>query len=258
MKQKKLVIVDLDQTLLDSPKQQLPSQEFINAVESIRENIVVGCATGRAYSWALPVLEAANFTALCILGGGAIIVEPENYEFIEQRYIPSSQLMNIKNIAANYPKLGYLFNDYTEKDYESGGWNLERFLKSKKCTLLDIVGISHEQANYLIEKFNTLNDVQAVKMNGYKVGLVDILVTHRNASKTNAIRTVQKRLNIEKANTIGIGNGYNDLQIFESVGTKVAVGNSIDELKNAADEIIGSVSTDPIPSFLRKLNNEAF
>ncbi|MCB9839706.1 HAD family phosphatase [Candidatus Nomurabacteria bacterium] len=254
MNTKKLVIVDLDQTLLDSPKQQLPSLEFIQTVKGSSPSVLVGCATGRSYSWTLPVLEASQFTAPCILGGGAIIVDPKNFSIKEQLNLPAKQLDNIKQILSTFPDIRLLFNDYVSSDYLAGGWELSRLLNSDSCYLMDVIGLEHELANNLIDSFNGLVGVRAVKMNGYNPGLVDILVTHQNATKTSAIDKVQKIVGINKDNTYGIGNGYNDLQLFDAVGTKIAVGNAVTELKNVADVIIGEVSTDPVTSYLRALS----
>ncbi len=250
MNKPKLVILDLDQTLLDSPTKQLPSLKFINTVQQIRDDIIVGCATGRSYSWSLPVLQSAHFTAPCILGGGSMIVNPYTYQITESFYLPNYQLNKIKSILSKYPETKILFNDYKAEDYENGGWELNRLLKSETCLLMDIIGLSHERANELIDNFNELDDVRAVKMNGYSIDGVDVLVAHKEASKTKAIERIQTQNGIERTETIGIGNGYNDLQIFDAVGTKVAVDNAVQELKDEADIIIGDVNTDPIPKYL--------
>ena len=250
---KRLVIVDLDQTLLDSPKQKVPSVAAIQVVQEIYPEVLVGFATGRVYSWTLPVLKAVNFTAPCIIGGGASIVDPQTHKVVSSISISSEGLNAIKAILVDYPALKLLFNDYTDEDYLNGGWGLERFFKSDSCEIIDIIGLSHTIADKLIQQLGSLPNIHAVKMNGYHENIVDILVTNKEATKTNAIRNIQHQLTINKDNTIGIGNGYNDVEIFEAVGLKVAVGNAVDELKQKADLIIDDVTTDPVPSYLRQL-----
>ena len=109
-----LVIVDLDQTLLDSPKQKVPSEVFIKVIQEIYPEVLVGFATGRAYSWALPVLKAGNFTAPCIIGGGTSIVDPQTHKIVSSISISSEDLDAIKAILIDYPALKLLFNDYTD------------------------------------------------------------------------------------------------------------------------------------------------
>jgi HAD superfamily hydrolase (TIGR01484 family) len=249
----RLIIVDLDQTLLDSPRQKVPSEAFVRCAQEIFPDICVGFATGRAYSWALPVLKAGNFTAPCIIGGGAIIVNPQTYEVTSSISLHTGDLDSIKSILLRYPDTKLLFGDYTDDDYLSGGWDLDEFLASSSCEIVDIIGLSHERADEIILQLQQLQNIHAVKMNGYNKEFVDILVTHKRATKTYAIKALQAEFNISIANTIGIGNGYNDIEIFDAVGTKVAVANAVDELKQSADTIIGDVSTDPIPSYINQL-----
>jgi|GEM_PF-5597886 len=47
--------------------------------------------------------------------------------------------------------------------------------------------------------------------------------------------------NIDPASVIGIGDGENDIGLFEAVGLKLAMGNAVPELKAIADEVIPSL-----------------
>lgn len=253
MNRQKLVIIDLDQTLIDSPKNLLPSKEFITLVKQIYPEYLVGCATGRAYRWTLPVLEATNFTAPCIIGGGATIVDQQNYQVIRSTHLSSEQLKIIKSILHEYQNTNLLFNDYTQDDYINGGWSLSTFMAVEDCTVMDIIGLRHETANELVKQLSAIHCVHAVKMNGYTDDLVDILVSHTDATKSKAIHQIQRSLSINIRNTIGIGNGYNDIEIFNAVGTKIAVSNAVEELKSLADIVIGDVQDDSVTTYLRTL-----
>ena len=253
MKPHRLVIVDIDQTLLDSPYQKLPSRAFVDTVQRIAGHTLVGCATGRAFSWALPVLRATHFTSPCILGGGALIVDPQTYKVIESASLPTSSIDAIKSVLTKYPATNVLFNDYTAEDYLGGGWQLQRLLKSARCDFIDVVGLTHPIADELIAQFCSIKNVQAIKMNGYRDGMVDLLVSHIDANKTQAIKRLQSRLHISIQNTTGIGNGYNDIQLFDAVGTKVAVANAVQELKESADTVIEDVKNDAVARYLQTL-----
>lgn len=249
----KLIVVDIDGTLIDSPREKVPSDDFIQIVQDIKGTALVTCATGRSTSWAMPVLRSANFTAPPIIGGGTLILDPSTLLPKHEYYIPQDQLENIKSILREHPDSKVLFNDYSEKEYLDGGWDLATLLESDSCYIMEVVELSHERADELISQFIKLDGVTSVKMSSLKPNLVDIHVVNELSTKEHAIGVVQKELGISKEDTIGIGDGHNDFHIFKAVGTKVAVANAVLELKELADEVIGDVKSDPVTEYLKKL-----
>ncbi len=247
----KLVVVDIDGTLIDSPAQKVPSDEFVKVVQQIKDDVLVTCATGRSESWAKPVLEKAGFTAPSIIGGGALILDSRTLKAEHEYLIPQEQLKNIKNIVKTYPDSRVLFNDYTEQQYLSGGWEIQTLLDSDHCYILEIVDLSHELADELVAQFVQLVGVTSVKMNSLKPGFIDIHILNELATKEHAIGVLQQELGISKENTIGIGDGHNDFHIFKAVGKKIAVDNAVPELKELADEVIGGVKSDPVTAYLK-------
>ena len=51
--------------------------------------------------------------------------------------------------------------------------------------------------------------------------------------------------------TIAFGDGRNDVEMLETVGTGVAMKNAMEEALEAADEICDSVENDGITSWLK-------
>ena len=63
---------------------------------------------------------------------------------------------------------------------------------------------------------------------------------------------IEQILGADRSEMIGIGDGHNDLHLFAAVGHKVAMGNAVDELKQAADETIGSVQEQGLEKYLER------
>jgi HAD superfamily hydrolase (TIGR01484 family) len=248
----KLVVCDIDGTIVDSPRQKLPSDEFIETIQDIKEHALVTCATGRALTWALPVLKAAKFTAPCIIGGGTIILDPVTFETIHAEPLPHNQFENIKAILKRYPHYKVLFNDYSEEEFYSGGWPLQKLLDADSCYLMEINDLPENLADELINTFNKLENVQAVKISPPRKGM-NVQLVHKNATKEDAIRFIQQLLGISRQDTTGIGDGHNDFHIFNAVETKVAVDNAVPDLKDLADIVIGDVKDDAVTEYLRNL-----
>ena len=50
---------------------------------------------------------------------------------------------------------------------------------------------------------------------------------------------------------VAFGDNLNDLSMFEAADVKIAVGNAKEELKDAADIVIGTNSEDGVAEWLR-------
>ncbi|MBR3316441.1 MAG: HAD family hydrolase [Atopobiaceae bacterium] len=69
-------------------------------------------------------------------------------------------------------------------------------------------------------------------------------------SKAVGIGLVLEHYGIAVENSYGFGDGINDLEMIQAVGTGVAMGNACSELKQAADVICGTVKEDGLARYL--------
>jgi len=67
-------------------------------------------------------------------------------------------------------------------------------------------------------------------------------VFHRDGGKGTGLATLAAELGIPLARCIAIGDNYNDLDMFDVSGVSVAMGNSPDEVKAAADHLADDVT----------------
>ncbi len=65
-------------------------------------------------------------------------------------------------------------------------------------------------------------------------------ITHRLANKGEALSTIAALLAVPLAEIAVIGDGRNDVAMFERSGLSIAMGNASPEVKRAADYVIGS------------------
>ena len=65
-------------------------------------------------------------------------------------------------------------------------------------------------------------------------------------NKATGIDALLEHLGIDRADTLAIGDGYNDLEMIQHVATGVAMGNAPDSVKAVADEVTGTVDEDGI------------
>ena len=63
-------------------------------------------------------------------------------------------------------------------------------------------------------------------------------------SKASGLEYVAKELGIEAADVLAIGDGRNDIEMLEWAGRGVAMGQAVDEVKAAADDVTATVDED--------------
>ncbi|MCR2783352.1 MULTISPECIES: Cof-type HAD-IIB family hydrolase [unclassified Microbacterium] len=68
----------------------------------------------------------------------------------------------------------------------------------------------------------------------------------RGTTKGSAILKVLDHLGIDPSASIGIGDSWNDVEMFEVCGVGIAMGNAEPELKERADEVTTSVREDGV------------
>jgi len=69
-------------------------------------------------------------------------------------------------------------------------------------------------------------------------------------SKASGLAHVARALGIDAADVLAVGDGRNDLEMFEWAGRSVAMGQAIQEVIDAADDVTGSVYEDGLATEL--------
>ena len=62
----------------------------------------------------------------------------------------------------------------------------------------------------------------------------------KTLQKGKALSVLAEKLGIDKSEIACIGDGENDLPMFDVSGLKFAMGNAVDELKKKADAVLSS------------------
>ena len=231
------LIFDIDGVAILIRLDARPSNRVIDAVKKAQRVVKVSAATGRSMPYARRILSDLALTDPCIVSGGTQIIDPTTEETLWEKRLTQEQVQNVVDIFTTYPyEIGF-------SDELKGAP-----AKDKKVTgperIIYVWALKRETAEDLQRKLNQIEGVAAHIAESWTKGCVDIHITNALATKKDAIEKLIEILDIEKENIIGVGDSDNDLPLFESVGYKVAMGNAVDRLKNAADYIAPSVDED--------------
>jgi HAD superfamily hydrolase (TIGR01484 family) len=253
MQKQKAIIFDLDGTAIDSPKQKLPTARLIKAVRALEGKYYLCAATGRVWLFAEPVLKSLALHDPCIISGGTQICRPTSGEILWQCALEPADLDAVVSIAQQYPNQKVLYNNHTDDDYLHGGLDPMTLNILGPVYFFNIKLVPQDIATEIAEKLTKLPGISCMKIISQLPDLNDIHVTNRHATKEHAVAELLKALAIDAKDTIGVGDGHNDTHLFNAVGHKVAMSNGVDELKGAADEVIGDVSDDGFAAYLEQL-----
>jgi 5-amino-6-(5-phospho-D-ribitylamino)uracil phosphatase len=257
-KNKPIIIFDIDGTAVDSPKQNLPSKRLVNAVRDLQETHLLCAATGRPWSYARPVLHELGLTEPCIISSGAQICNPRTGGIIWQSNLDNKASQEVARILNNhpglreYPKCRVLLDDYDLGSHFSGGLKAGSLEIGGSAYCIHIVFVPDNVAIDVQARLSLVDNVTCTLAVAQAPGLKDLHITSSDATKEHAVGRLLELAGLEKYAAIGVGDGHNDLHLFNAVNHKVAMGNAVDELKRVAHEVLGSVEEDGLALFFER------
>jgi len=249
----KAIIFDLDGTAVDSPKQKLPSGRLINAIRSAESAYYICAATGRTWPFCKDILQNLSLSDPCIISGGSQLCNPKTGEILWQSNIEPAAVEAALKVLRQYDEYKIMINNYTEADYLHGGVAPSQLDIKETIFVMEPKFIPDQIADELVAKLSAIDGLACTLLVSWHPGVKDIHITGKNATKEHAIAELLSRLQVSPMDTIGIGDGHNDILLFNGVGHKVAMGNAIIELKAAADEVIDNIGEDGMANYLEQL-----
>lgn len=274
----KLIVSDMDGTLLAHD-----SSISKGNIEAIRyaqsKGVQFAIATGRDYSSLKGILEAHDLKCFSILGNGAQFCN-ENGEILSSAYFPKKCFKQVLQIFDEL-KIHYMiftangFYSTAEpnvvrdafidrcvvqfkrkrEDYLDDGCNQDMAcMKLKKIGDLDDF-INSSIDIIKVEAFN--NDVSLIEKAKEKLQEIDgiaylssfddnIEVTDKAAQKGLILENVIEELGYSKDEVMVLGDGLNDITLFERFKYSFAPGNANETIKAMAYQVVGACEEDGI------------
>ncbi|MEW9698551.1 Cof-type HAD-IIB family hydrolase [Paenibacillus sp. SI8] len=260
----KLIALDVDGTLLND--QHLLSEQTKETIQDIHDQ---GChivlCTGRAPASTLPILQELGLEGTMITHNGAATVHADE----RGQSLVNEVAFTLGEIQ---PMLDYVrregihfdvctpFNMYIEKIGEYEKQMYKKFLISPKL-VTDVSEIELPIVKFtLFAQPEVLDRVQQEwedqKLYGdlrmIRSGDLFIDVMSDKANKGNALRDLAATLEIDASEVMAIGNYYNDLEMMAFAGLGIAVANSPEGVRDAADVVTASNNDDGVHEAILK------
>lgn len=248
MEQIKIIFFDIDGTLIDMEKKRI-SPKTVEALHRLRARGIKLCiATGRS-PITLPDFGGAEFDAfltfngsLCYAGRETIFSNPIRHDDV-LHIIRNAAALGRPVAVSTRDKLAANGTDVDLADYFAIAQETVPIAK-------DFDDITKEDIYQLMlgcrEKDYPaiLDGVDGAQVAAWWDRAADIIPA--GGGKGMGIEKVLEFYHLDRAQALAFGDGNNDTEMLQTVGTGVAMANGSAQLKAIADEVCGSVKEDGI------------
>ncbi|MDQ0217253.1 Cof-type HAD-IIB family hydrolase [Peribacillus cavernae] len=250
----KIVFFDIDGTLLDDEK-KLPASTKA-AIKELQENgTFVAIATGRAPFMFDYIREELDIDTFVSYNGQYVVFENQ---VIYRNPLSESQLGQLHKEAANHNNTPMVF--MTEKTMKASVQHHERietamgslhFPHPEKDETFYLGREIYQSLLFCKEEEQKLYDGQYDKFRFIRWHDDCIDVLPKGGSKAEGIRVLMDKAGFKLEDVYAFGDGLNDVEMLETAGHGIAMGNAVDEVKKYADYVTDHVAADGIYNGLK-------
>lgn len=247
----KAVFIDIDDTLLNSNREI--TDETKKAISRcIKKDIKIILTSGRSRNEAIEYQKKFETSPYIISSNGASCYDQEKQKEIYNEIVDKDTILTVlKYCKENDYRIRLNYKDKLvlnkaaypdEKDKEVSQEELEKIVKNEEIVQFNISDSSLEKMQefkkYLSEQFKEVkieNESKRLKnpeLKPSKNYYCDI--TSKKVSKGNAVKNICKYLQITTDEIITIGDGENDISMFEITPNSVAMANAVPLAKEKA------------------------
>ncbi|MGH3736434.1 MAG: HAD family hydrolase [Micromonosporaceae bacterium] len=285
----RLVVLDLDGTTVGI-NELIPSERVCRAVRAtIAAGVPVSVATGRPVWAALPTTEALGLggphagagpdasgldgsgldepeALSMVCSNGSLVYDVVAHRPVHRRFMDPAPAL--RALAAARPDAGFAV------EHGLAGYRYTaRFPRDFPSTFLDEVGLTELGRSQTIRLSGRVPGVAVPTSHSrcevatswvadagldtarysYEIGYSGwVDVSAPGVSKASGVALLARDLGVAAHEVLVIGDGSNDLSMFEWAGRSVAMGQAPSEVRAAADEVTASVEEDGVACVLEK------
>jgi 5-amino-6-(5-phospho-D-ribitylamino)uracil phosphatase len=271
-----LYISDLDGTLLQ-PDSTFPGdyKKRLNRLIDIGLRFTI--ATARNYDSAHPILKGLNLNLPVILFNGVYLADFSTGNILEHSdFIKPEVVQSMLELALSQgiDPFIYTFGKKHQLYYiNATNPGSQAYIKSlqgdgRLCQVprFDLQVEEKVSGFLLIDKHERLESIykslyekyfdhlnlyfaEDVSMKGY----FWLQSFHQEASKGNMVEILAKKMQVSLENVVVFGDYLNDIDMFRIAGHAVAMENALQEVKDSANEIIGSNAQGAVLKYLESI-----
>lgn len=272
----KAVFIDIDETLTNSQR-EVTEKTKLEIKKCVENGVKIILTSGRSRREAMDFQEQIGTSPYIVSSNGASAYDAENgVEIYNERIDPQMVLQLIKHSRENGYRIKLNYKDLLvmneaaypdEKDKEVSYEELERVAVEEQVVQCVITSTDFEKMRVFRDYIKNecvwiavANESKRFKNSDLKPSRNYYCdVASVKVSKGNAVKAVCEYFEIKPEEIVTIGDGENDLSMFELTPNSVAMGNSLPEIKEKANYVTASNDEDGVAKvlgFIIKVNEK--
>ncbi len=262
----KMIVIDIDGTLL-TPEGSITARS-LEATQAARQaGMAITLATARRYCNSAPIANELGLNTALILYDGAIIMQHPLKAILYQRLLPASvgqQAVDML-IRHNIQPVVHPFkgteeetwtgppafdNPWVETYFASSPVQIHRMPFEKLCAghpdpIRVVAFASEEIIHSLLPDVAALECAWTITRRG-NYGSSELAIMNPSCSKASGVIELARYLNISLEQVMAIGDNNNDIEMLQTVGWGVAMGQASDAVKSAARAVTAGNEEDGV------------
>lgn len=258
----KLIISDIDGTLLEEGTAQMNPKIFEAIRELKKKGVLFVAASGRQYNSMLHVMRPVAEDILFVAENGTNIVQ--NGKSIYSQYIEPALAEEAVRYLKTIPECEVTVSTPEMMHMENTNAELVELLTvgyQNAVTIVDdVIPYSRRASKMAIHRkagsdaiADDIKNRFGDRLNVAIAGSVWVDLIHKDADKGYALKQLQDMLNIRKEETMAFGDNCNDIGMLKQAGESYAVANAHPELKKVAKHEALSYKEDGVLKILQGL-----
>ncbi len=253
----KIAFIDIDWTILDHDIHDW-DYESLDVLKSLQKaGLLVYLCTARPYdsivhTGLLNIFHPDGI--ICTNGGVAFVGD----ELLFANIIPEEIVREIERISNKHHLVLELSTNKERYFTAKANTYVHRYFSVYNETIPVIKKYANKEVSAILlfapEKYDEILKKEFPKeMTLFRFDTCGVDVGLYRNTKGGAIDRVLKHLNIDKEESIGAGDSFDDISMFKSVGVSICMGNGTEEAKKEASIISEPISQHGLGKALNKL-----
>jgi len=244
----KIIFFDIDGTLVDPATGKIPPGTCEALKQLHKKGVLLCIATGRPTA-SLPDFGDLHFDGFCTFNGSLCYTENG---IIHSNPIPPE---DVKIVLENAKKIGRPVSAALRDRLVANGWDEDLAGYYELAGLQLTVSADFESA-LTEEVYQIMLGCRVSDHPDIIRGTAGVEITFSwdraadvipaGSGKAQAIEKILEYYRLDKSQAMAFGDGYNDMQMLQAVGTGVAMGNASAQVKAVAQAVCDPVGEDGI------------
>lgn len=270
----KLIITDLDGTLLGEDHQTISERNKQALKKAAERGITVALGSGRTYGVLKNVLKQTDAIDYVMMSNGAALMNNRTGEQTQIGEIPYTLWKPLYDVLKKYKAVfevyyeGYSYIERESRERFVNDWIPQSFLEELTENMKVVDSLPEFLDGKPLEKFDVIQtpeeyieDLTRALFKRTEFAVTSSLpgnmeINLKGVDKGEGTRGLCRLLGITPQEVMAFGDANNDLAMMQTVGYSYAMENASREIKEAARYMTASNTEDGVAKAIEKLLNE--